>query len=195
MRQLSEAVANDHENRLADCQIVVDFCFSQQHFIEKVVGLSSQLPLHVTHNDTKINNLLFSKTDDSPCAVIDLDTCMRGLLMHDFGDMIRTCCSNLAEDDASTEKMVLNIDIFQALISNYQQAFGDKLSQLERESLLVGAKLLPFIIGMRFLTDHLNGDKYFNVSRANYNLDRAKNQLHLYKLVSEAEPQLVPFIQ
>ncbi len=120
---------------------------------------------------------------------------MTGFLMHDFGDMVRTCCSNLAEDDVNIEKMELNIDIFQVLITNYQQAFGDKLSLLERESLLVGAKLLPFIMGTRFLTDYLNGDKYFHVSRANHNLDRAKNQLQLYKLVSEAEPELVPFIQ
>jgi len=81
--------------------------------------------------------------------------------MHDFGDIVRTCCSNLAEDDVSIEKMVLNIDIFQVLITNYQQAFGDKLSLLERESLLVGAKLLPFIMGTRFLTDYLNGDKSY----------------------------------
>jgi Ser/Thr protein kinase RdoA (MazF antagonist) len=195
MRQLSDAVASDNENRLSDCQEVVDFCLSQQCFIEQVVEISSKLPLHVTHNDTKINNLLFSKTDNSPCAVIDLDTCMSGLLMHDFGDMVRTCCSNLAEDDAGTEGMVFNIDIFKALITNYVRAFGDKLSLLERQSLIVGAKLLPFIIATRFLTDHLNGDKYFHMSRANQNLDRAKNQLQLYKLVVEIEPELVSFIQ
>jgi len=193
MRQLSEAVANDYKNRLADCQKVVDFCFSQQAFIEQVVEINNKLPVHVTHNDTKINNLLFSKTDNMPCAIIDLDTCMPGLLMHDFGDMVRTCCSNLAEDSPNIETMELNIDVFKALMTNYQQAFGDKLSLLERQSLLVGAKLLPFIIGTRFLTDHLNGDKYFHVSRANHNLDRANNQLHLYKLVSEAESKLVQF--
>jgi Ser/Thr protein kinase RdoA (MazF antagonist) len=195
IRQLSDAVANDNENRLSDCQEVVDFCLSQQHFIEQVVEISSRLPLHVTHNDTKINNLLFSNTDHKPCAVIDLDTCMPGLLMHDFGDMVRTCCSNLAEDDAGTEEMVFNIDIFEALITNYVRAFGSKISLLERQSLIVGTKLLPFIIGTRFLTDHLNGDKYFHVSRADQNLDRAKNQLQLYKLAVAIEPELATFIQ
>ena len=195
MRQLREAVANDDENRLSNCQEVVNFCLAQQGFTEQVVEIISKLPVHVTHNDTKINNLLFSKTDNMPCAVIDLDTCMPGLLMHDFGDMVRTCCSNLAEDALNTEKMELNIDVFQALITNYQQAFGDNLSLLERQSLLVGAKLLPFIIGTRFLTDHLNGDKYFQVSRANHNLDRANNQLQLYKLISAAEPDLVQLFQ
>ena len=111
--------------------------------------------------------------------------------MHDFGDMVRTCCSNLAEDDTSSEKMVLKLDIFEALITNYQTTFGNKLTALEKESLIVGAKLLPFIIGTRFLTDHLNGDKYFHVSREDHNLDRAKSQIQLFKLVAEAEDELV----
>jgi len=190
MRQLNDAVANDNKGRLSSCKDVVDFCFAQQAFIDHVVDISKKLPLHVTHNDTKINNLLFT-SGDKPCAVIDLDTCMPGLLMHDFGDMVRTCCSNLAEDDTSSEKMILKLDIFEALITNYQNTFGNKLTALEKDSLIVGAKLLPFIIGTRFLTDHLNGDNYFQVSRENHNLDRAKSQIQLFKLVSEAEPELV----
>jgi Ser/Thr protein kinase RdoA (MazF antagonist) len=190
MRQLKEAVANNAQDRLADCQALVNFCFDQQHFIDHVVDISKKLPLHVTHNDTKINNLLFT-SGDKPCAVIDLDTCMPGLLMHDFGDMVRTCCSNLAEDDTSTDKMFLKLDIFEALIQSYQNAFGDKLTSLEKDSLIVGSKLLPFIIGTRFLTDHLNGDNYFQVSRENHNLDRAISQVQLYSLVCEAEPELV----
>jgi hypothetical protein len=127
--------------------------------------------------------------------VIDLDTCMPGLLMHDFGDMVRTCCSNLAEDDTSSAEMVFKYDIFEALITNYQAVFGETLTSLENESLIIGAKLLPFIIGSRFLTDNLEGDKYFQVSRKNHNLDRAKSQFQLFKLVAEAEPELRKFIQ
>ncbi len=190
MRQLKEAVANDLHGRLSACQELINFCFEQHTFIEHVVNLSKKLPLHVTHNDTKINNLLFT-TGDKACAVIDLDTCMPGLLMHDFGDMVRTCCSNLSEDDTSTEKMFLKLDIFEALITNYQNAFAGKMTALEKESLIVGAKLLPFIIGTRFLTDHLNGDNYFQISRENHNLDRAKSQVQLYRLVCEAEVKLV----
>jgi len=193
MRQLSEAVNKNSLGRLAGCQHLVDFCFAQKDFIKHVVEISKKLPLHVTHNDTKINNLLFTQ-GDNPCAVIDLDTCMPGLLMHDFGDMVRTCCSNLAEDDTNSEEMIFNHDIFAALISNYQQAFGDKLTTLEKESLVVGAKLLPFIIGSRFLTDHLNGDNYFTVNRDNHNLDRALSQIQLFKLVCEAEPLLAKLI-
>ncbi len=190
MEQLQEAIANNALNRLSACQEIVDFCLSQQDFVQQVSDLSKKLPVHVTHNDTKINNLLFDKATNEPCAVIDLDTCMPGLLMHDFGDMVRTCCSNLAEDDTSTNEMTLNLDIFEALIKSYRAVFGDKMTLLEKESLIIGARLLPFIIGSRFLTDHLNGDKYFHVSRENHNLDRAKSQLQLYKLISEAEPEL-----
>jgi Ser/Thr protein kinase RdoA (MazF antagonist) len=194
MSQLEQAVKDDRQGRLSACQELVSFCFDQQDFIEHVVSISKKLPLHVTHNDTKINNLLFT-TGDKPCAVIDLDTCMPGLLMHDFGDMVRTCCSNLAEDDTSTDKMFLKLDIFEALIQNYQNAFGDKMTTLERESLIVGAKLLPFIIGTRFLTDHLNGDEYFQVSRENHNLDRAISQIQLYTLVCESETELINLAQ
>ncbi len=194
MRQLSEAVANDNLGRLTECKDVVDFCFDQKAFIDHVVDISKKLPLHVTHNDTKINNLLFT-TGDEPCAVIDLDTCMPGLLMHDFGDMVRTCCSNLAEDDTSSDEMVLKLDIFEALITNYQKTFGSKITALEKDSLIVGAKLLPFIIGTRFLTDHLNGDNYFQVSRENHNLDRAISQIQLFTLVCESEAELVKLAQ
>ncbi|GAA0814164.1 aminoglycoside phosphotransferase family protein [Colwellia asteriadis] len=194
MSQLSTAIANNTHNRLAQCQDIVDFCLSQQDFINSVVEISQKLPLHVTHNDTKINNLLFAK-GDVPCAVIDLDTCMPGLLMHDFGDMVRTCCSNLAEDDTSTEEMVFKYDIFEALITNYKEAFGDTLTPLEKQSLIIGAKLLPFIIGVRFLTDHLEGDHYFHVDRENHNLDRVKSQFQLFKLVCEAEPELLKYAE
>jgi Ser/Thr protein kinase RdoA (MazF antagonist) len=190
MRQLTAAIADDRVGRLANCQSLVNFCLNQKKLIRQVIEISEKLPLHVTHNDTKINNLLFTQ-HDMPCAVIDLDTCMPGLLMHDFGDMVRTCCSNLAEDDIHHENMMLKHDVFSALINNYQRTFGDKLTALEKESLFIGAKLLPFMVGTRFLTDHLNGDKYFAISKEGHNLDRAKNQIQLYKLVSAAEPELI----
>lgn len=190
MQQLNEAVENDLQGRLSSCYKLVNFCLDQQHFIKHVTDISKKLPLHVTHNDTKINNLLFTE-DDTPCAVIDLDTCMPGLLMHDFGDMVRACCSNLAEDDTNIDEMSIKLDIFKALIQSYQNAFGDKMTALEKDSLIVGAKLLPFSLGTRFLTDYLNGDNYFQVSRKKHNLDRAYNQIQLFTLFCEAEPELV----
>lgn len=193
MKQLKQAVAGNSKNRIKHCQSLIDLCTSQSNFINDVINMSSQLPIHVTHNDTKINNLLFSNSDNTPCAVIDLDTCMPGLLMHDFGDMVRTCCSNIAEDETGIEKMLFNIDIFRVLITSYKDEFGDKITDLEKGSLIIGARLLPFIMGVRFLTDYLNGDKYYQVNRKNHNLDRAKNQLHLYTLITNAEAELIKF--
>ncbi|KGJ88882.1 phosphotransferase enzyme family protein [Colwellia psychrerythraea] len=190
LQQLNEAVESDRQDRLSSCLTLVNFCLAQQHFSKHVTDISKKLPLHVTHNDTKINNLLFTE-GDIPCAVIDLDTCMPGLLMHDFGDMVRACCSNLSEDDTNINEMVIKLDIFEALIQSYQSAFGDKMTALEKDSLIVGAKLLPFSLGTRFLTDYLNGDNYFQVSREKHNLDRAHNQIRLFTLFCEAEPELV----
>lgn len=190
MHQLSVAVQHDSLGRLADCKPLVDAYYAQQPFIDHVIEISNKLPIHVTHNDTKINNLLFGN-DDKPCAIIDLDTCMPGLLMHDFGDMVRSCCSNIAEDDGNIDQMEFNIDIFKALMTNYQNALGDSLTLLEKESLIIGAKLLPFCLSTRFLTDYLNGDKYFPVSREKHNVDRAKNQFQLFTLICNAEPQLL----
>ena len=190
MRQLNEAIEIDLRGRLSGCRNLVNFCLAQQGFIDQVVNISQKLPLHVTHNDTKINNLLFTE-GGIPCAVIDLDTCMPGLLMHDFGDMVRACCSNLAEDDSNIDDMEIKLDIFEALIQSYQNAFGNNISALEKDSLIVGAKLLPFSLGTRFLTDYLNGDSYFQVSREKHNLDRAHNQIQLFTLLCEAEPELV----
>lgn len=189
LKQLQTAVIQNNHARLSASQHWVNFCFKQSAFVAHVNAISSHLPLHVTHNDTKINNLLFNHTN-KPCAVIDLDTCMPGYLMYDFGDMVRTCCSNLAEDDPNINNMKLKLDVFQALSKSYQTVFTTKITREEKQSLNVGARLLPLLIGIRFLTDYLNGDTYFSVSRKNQNLDRAINQLHLYKLLSQESHKL-----
>ncbi|MFT5757870.1 MAG: hypothetical protein ACI9LM_002607 [Alteromonadaceae bacterium] len=192
--QLRIAINNDPANRLSLCQDVVDFCLAQQCFISEVSTITLQLPLHVTHNDTKINNLLFSSETKKPIAVIDLDTCMPGYLMHDFGDMVRTCCSNLPEDGKNIEDMSVRMDIFAALIKAYITSFGDKITSIEQESLIVGAQLLPFMIGVRFLTDYLDGDNYFHVEHNIHNLERTRNQLQLYKLLRKNKTELANLV-
>jgi Ser/Thr protein kinase RdoA (MazF antagonist) len=190
MKNLESVIKADSHGRLASCQALVDFCFSAQDFIDEVDELTQQLPIQVTHNDTKINNLLFCAKSNQPLAVIDLDTCMPGYLMHDFGDMVRTCCSNLPEDGTDLASMTVRFDIYTALSEGYIEAFGDKMSELEQQSLAIGAQLLPFMIGVRFLTDYLDGDNYFHVDHKNHNLDRAKNQLNLYRLLHKDREKL-----
>jgi Ser/Thr protein kinase RdoA (MazF antagonist) len=187
---LKTVIKADAYDRLTSCQTLVDFCFSQHTFIDEVEQLTQQLPIQVTHNDTKINNLLFCAKSNEPLAVIDLDTCMPGYLMHDFGDMVRTCCSNLPEDGTDLTNMTVRFDIYNALAQGYIEAFGDKMSELEQQSLVIGAQLLPFMIGVRFLTDYLDGDNYFHVEHDSHNVERAENQLNLYRLLNESREKL-----
>lgn len=183
MAQLNLAISQDKAGRLNSAKALVEQFISQQCFIEKVASVVAKLPLRITHNDTKINNLLFDLSTGEPHAVIDLDTCMPGYLMHDFGDMVRTCCSSLPEDDFRTQEMTFKEDIYQGLLTGYQQGIGHMLSISERESLALGAQLMPFIIGSRFLTDYLNGDVYFGVSHPLHNLHRAANQFAFHQLL------------
>ena len=192
--QLHKVVKADKHNRLKDCQSLVDYCLSQQAFITTVTKLVEKLPVQVTHNDTKINNLLFSSATKEPIAVIDLDTCMPGFIMHDFGDMVRTCCSNLPEDGKQLDEMFVRIDIFEALATAYIKSFKGSISLLEQQSLVIGAQLLPFMIGVRFLTDFIDGDNYFHTNYNTHNLDRASNQLHFYTLLNELEEQLTDIV-
>lgn len=190
-----EAESSGRNSRLKTAQSALSYCESQQLFINEVAELTKTLPVHVTHNDTKINNLLFCEQSNQVKVVIDLDTCMAGFLMHDFGDMVRTCCSNLPEDGTDLDKMSVRIDIFQALSDAYLEGFGEKISPREKESLVVGALLLPFMIGVRFLTDYLNGDIYFQTKHPEHNLERTLNQFKLFRLLKEKREVLAHIVQ
>lgn len=185
--QLEQAIENTSSALLAQALNSINFIKSQNSFITEVADITTKLPLHVTHNDTKINNLLFSKKTNKPIAVIDLDTCMAGYLMHDFGDMVRSCCSSISEDSADLASMEINFDLITALSNSYITGFNGELSSIEKHSLLVGIKLMPFMLGIRFLSDFLNGDNYFKTNYSTHNLIRAENQLHLYKLFCQQE--------
>lgn len=183
--QLSTALLTAGPQRLMTAQHMITNLQSHTDFIHLVNTLVEQLPQRITHNDTKINNLLFDSTTLLPKAVIDLDTCMPGYLMHDFGDMVRSCCGSLAEDDANIDKMAFKSDIFESLLEGYHDGLSEEVSHLERHSLLAGARLMPFILSCRFLTDYLNNDVYFSTSHEAHNLDRAINQYRLFELVSD----------
>jgi len=183
--QLNQSITKNKANRLTNAQSLVDQFLAQHEFVIQVTELVKQLPTRITHNDTKINNLLFDNTSGQPHAVIDLDTCMPGYLMHDFGDMVRTCCSSLAEDGTNLAQMTFKQDIYDALYQGYLQGTKGKMTALEVESLKWGGVLMPFIIGSRFLTDYLNGDHYFSVQHELHNLQRAANQFTFYQLLKK----------
>ncbi|WP_435274189.1 phosphotransferase enzyme family protein [Psychrobium sp. nBUS_13] len=185
LSQLEAAKKSASTQRLNRAKPVIDAFESQREFVAQVTQLVKQLPLRITHNDTKINNLLFNQATKLPHAVIDLDTCMPGYLMHDFGDMVRTCCGSLAEDATNIEEMAFQADIYQQLMAGYIEGLAGIATAIEVDSLTIGARLMPFIIGSRFLTDYLANDVYFATTRENHNLDRAANQFRLFELATD----------
>ena len=134
--------------------------------------------MRVTHNDTKLNNILFSAKTGKPLAVVDLDTIMPGSVCYDFGDSIRFGCNTAAEDEPNTDLVGFSTELFEAYVKGYLKGF-DKITAVEKDHLLWGAILMTYECGMRFLTDYLDGDTYFHTSRNGQNLDRARTQMRM----------------
>lgn len=179
--QLQEAIDRDTAGRVASQRILIDWVLAQTPLIEELEFVCQTLPVRVCHNDTKINNMLYSDPLQRGIAAIDLDTCMAGYWLFDFGDMVRTCCSPEAEDTLAHDAVQVRPDVFAALAKGYLQGLGPVITPAERDSLWLGAKVMCLMIGVRFLTDHLNGDVYFHVHRENHNLQRAVNQFRMYQ--------------
>ncbi|MCF1431159.1 MAG: aminoglycoside phosphotransferase family protein [Shewanella sp.] len=191
---LKQAVEQDPLGRFEACLKWVEFVLEQTSLFDELALLEPKLPLRICHNDTKINNMLFDKRDMSAMAIIDLDTCMKGHLMYDFGDMVRTFCSPEAEDSTELNKVQARPEIFAALSAGYTQAMDEVLTDAERQSLWLGARIMPLMIGVRFLTDHLLGDTYFHTDRENHNLQRAVNQFTLYQSLLNQGQTLKPML-
>jgi Ser/Thr protein kinase RdoA (MazF antagonist) len=137
----------------------------------------SQLSLRITHNDTKINNLIFSEDLTKVEALIDLDTLMGGFLMYDFGDLVRTVACSFPETSTSWEEIRILSEIFEELLKGYWEGVKEISSQEEAKSLLLGGEIMTLIMGLRFFTDHLQGNIYYRVTYPEQNLHRAKNQM------------------
>ncbi len=148
---------------------------------------SGELPLRVTHNDTKLNNVLLNRDSGQPMAVIDLDTVMPGSICYDFGDSIRFGCNTAAEDEPDLDKVDFSLEMYDRYFCGYTTAYPD-MTELERAMLPMGAVVMTFECGVRFLTDYINGDTYFKTTRPGQNLDRAHTQ---FKLVERMEKILL----
>jgi Ser/Thr protein kinase RdoA (MazF antagonist) len=145
------------------------------------------LPLRVTHNDTKLNNILFDEKTNEGVCIIDLDTVMPGLSLYDFGDSIRFGANTAAEDEKDTSKISLNLDLYRAYTEGYLSAAGSSLTDAEIEYLPFSAKLMTLELAMRFLTDYLDGDVYFKLNYPEHNIVRTRAQ---QTLVSDIEKKL-----
>lgn len=186
----NNVVSTDKYDRVETCSADIAFCEEQFNLAEQLKDIAGTIPLRPCHNDTKINNMLFCNQNDSAKAVIDLDTCMPGYWLFDFGDMVRTFCSPEAEDSKALEAVIVREEIFAAIVKGYVSPLSELITEQEKLSFLLGAKVMPFMIGLRFLTDYLDGDKYFATKHRDHNLERARNQFQLYRDVVAKEALL-----
>jgi len=180
-RQLRESVRLDAAGRAGEVQRELDFLFAREEELGTLCRLqqAGELPLRVTHNDTKLNNVLLDPVTGKARCVLDLDTVMPGLSACDFGDAIRFGASTAAEDETELSKVSLDLGMYRAFLQGYLDACGAALTKKEIEVLPLGAKILTGELAARFLKDYLDGDVYFAVHRPRHNLDRTRTQLKL----------------
>ena len=181
---LRQAIDSDAARRAASARSEIKFALSR----ESIAGalLNANLPERVTHNDTKLNNVLFDTTTGEALCVVDLDTVMPGLALYDFGDMVRTATSPTAEDERDLSRVAMQYPLFEALARGYLGTTRSFLTHQEKELLACCGKVIAYEQGIRFLNDFLRGDVYYKVSRPDQNLDRCRTQ---FKLVESIEQQ------
>lgn len=184
-----EALAKDAAGRAASVADEVAFVKAREADCSWVVDRMAEgrIPLRVTHNDTKFNNVMIDDATGEAICVIDLDTVMPGSALYDFGDAIRSSSNTAAEDETDLAKVGCNLEVFGAYVKGYLASAKGFLTRDEADLLAFSALLMTLECGIRFLTDHLNGDVYFKVHRPNHNLDRARNQ---FKLVADMEGKM-----
>lgn len=186
LEQLEEAAARNTAGRLSEVKAELDFVMARKAELGMAMDMlrEGKLPLRVTHNDTKLNNILMDKDTRKGICIIDLDTVMPGLSINDFGDSIRFGANTAAEDEPDTSKVSISLPLFEAYVKGFLDGCEGSLTDAEVDMLPMGAKLMTIECGMRFLADYLNGDVYFKIHREKQNLDRARCQ---FALVADME--------
>lgn len=181
-----KAVKDDIMGRAKEAGAEIQFVLDREALAYELGQMlkEGKLPLRVTHNDTKLNNIMIDKKTGKGLCVIDLDTVMPGLAIHDFGDSIRFGANTGAEDERDLSKVSLNLELFELYTKGFIQGCAGSLTETEIEMMPTGARSMTLECGMRFLTDYLCGDTYFKIHREKHNLDRCRTQ---FKLVKDME--------
>lgn len=184
-----QAVVENRSGRLENVRKEVDFALRHEPDTHILVDLIAEgkLPLRVTHNDTKLNNILFDNTSNKGICIIDLDTVMPGLSLYDFGDSIRFGANTAAEDEKDVSKVSLDLSLYDAYVEGYLKSAGTSLTECEKKYLPFSAKLMTYECGIRFLGDYLNGDTYFKTEYSDHNLVRCRTQ---FALVEDMERKM-----
>lgn len=194
--RLMEVADQDPRNRLSSCLAEMDFIKAREQDVDRLLDLQAQgtLPVRITHNDTKINNVMLDEDTDQAVCVIDLDTVMPGLVLYDFGDMVRTVTPPTEEDEEDLSKIRMRMSMFQSIVEGYLNAAHGFLTPAEIAELAFSGKLITLEIGIRFLTDYLEGDQYFKVSKPNHNLIRCRTQLKLVECLEEQMADMEKYV-
>lgn len=187
-----KAVEADGCGRAAQVQEEIQFVLDREALAHKLCDMQAEgkLPLRVTHNDTKLNNIMIDDETRKAICVIDLDTVMPGLSMNDFGDSIRFGASTGAEDEPDLSKVSCSMELFELYTKGFVEGCKGSLTEEELDMLPVGAMTMTYECGMRFLTDYLEGDHYFKIHREGHNLDRCRTQFKLVKDMEEKWNQM-----
>lgn len=190
-----DAVERDPVNRLVYVKKEIEFAYKR--YTELVVLTkdvrSGKLPMRITHNDTKFNNILFSANGEALC-VIDLDTVMPGTVLHDFGDAIRSACNTASEDEADISKIGFNMQIFEAYTRGYLSEASYFLTKYEIDNLVLSCRFMTFIMGLRFLTDYLDGDIYYKIHHPQHNVRRCRAQFRLIECMEDVNAYMVRIV-
>ena len=186
-RDFETAVAVDVAGRASSVANEIEFVRSRKEVCSYIVkGIEDgTFPLRVTHNDTKLNNIIMDKVTGNGLCVIDLDTVMPGSMLYDFGDAIRFGAASAAEDETDLSKVFVRTEMFDAFTKGYISGLEGSATEDEIRAFPMSAKIITFEIGIRFLTDYLNGDVYFKTAYSEHNLDRARNQFKLVESIEE----------
>ena len=186
----------DPVGRVAEVREELAYSASVREEAEKLTRLyeAGELPLRVTHNDTKINNVLFNRDTDEALVIVDLDTVMPGLVGHDFGDGVRFAANRVAEDCPNAEEAECDMERFRAFTEGFLSQTGDLLTEMERKTLALSVFTITVELASRFLDDYIVGDKYFNIDYPTHNLVRARCQIALAKDVREKLSAMQAFI-
>ncbi|MBN8458022.1 MAG: aminoglycoside phosphotransferase family protein [Verrucomicrobia bacterium] len=196
-QRLLDVAAADPMGRLESVRAEFEFALARQKITTILTDsiTAGTVPIRVTHNDTKINNVMIDAATDEAVCVIDLDTVMPGLALYDFGDLVRSATSPAAEDEKDLSKVEMRMPIFEALVEGYLDSARPFLTNEELGHLVLGGKLMTFEVGIRFLTDYLEGDVYFKTHRPGHNLDRCRTQFRLVGCIEEQEDAMNAFVR
>ena len=194
--EFSSALNSASELRKEKAKKWIDFAltYKEEMFVLENAILNKEIPLRITHNDTKISNILFDNNQNAIC-LIDLDTVMNGCIHFDYGDALRTICSTANEDETDLNKIDFNFDYFKQYTQGFFQSIKHSLTHTEINHLAISPKIMTFIIGLRFLTDYLNNNIYYKIKYSEHNLDRAINQFTLVKKLQKQQFSISNYIR